>query len=118
MVFILALQGISTAPFRVVDEINQGLDQHNEKKVLLGCCLYVIFIEVSQGGSVFVNINYFQFQMMRLVCEIANGENKGGPLSQYIILTPQLVIPTEILSWIYSFTSPSYSSIFLAYWGG
>lgn len=33
MVFILALQGISTAPFRVVDEINQGLDSDNEMKV-------------------------------------------------------------------------------------
>lgn len=33
MVFILALQGISSAPFRIVDEINQGLDSSNEMKV-------------------------------------------------------------------------------------
>ena len=33
MLFIIALQGIAASPFRVVDEINQGMDQVNERKI-------------------------------------------------------------------------------------
>eukprot|EP01068_Selenidium_serpulae_P021001 Selendium_serpulae@DN9518_c0_g1_i1.p1 len=33
MMFVLALQRLSCAPFRVVDEINQGLDAKNERKM-------------------------------------------------------------------------------------
>lgn len=33
--YLLSLQQLSRAPFRVVDEINQGLDQKNERKVFL-----------------------------------------------------------------------------------
>ncbi|KAG0723772.1 Structural maintenance of chromosomes protein 5 [Chionoecetes opilio] len=32
--YMLALQSLSTAPFRCVDEINQGMDKINEKKML------------------------------------------------------------------------------------
>lgn len=31
--FLLSLQKITATPFRVVDEINQGMDQTNERKV-------------------------------------------------------------------------------------
>lgn len=31
--YLLSLQGITQTPFRVVDEINQGMDQTNERKV-------------------------------------------------------------------------------------
>lgn len=34
ILFLLALQRIDTAPFRLVDEINQGMDKHNEKSIL------------------------------------------------------------------------------------
>lgn len=33
ILFLLALQSISPAPFRLVDEINQGMDRYNEKLV-------------------------------------------------------------------------------------
>ncbi|KAF7683099.1 Structural maintenance of chromosomes protein 5 [Astathelohania contejeani] len=33
ILFLLSLQGISPAPFRLVDEINQGMDRYNEKLV-------------------------------------------------------------------------------------
>lgn len=34
VLFLLALQQCEDAPFRLVDEINQGMDPNNEKKVL------------------------------------------------------------------------------------
>ncbi|KXZ47043.1 hypothetical protein GPECTOR_38g280 [Gonium pectorale] len=33
MLYLMALQGVTTTPFRVVDEINQGMDARNERKV-------------------------------------------------------------------------------------
>ncbi|GLC34497.1 hypothetical protein PLESTM_000205100 [Pleodorina starrii] len=33
MLYLMALQGVTTTPFRVVDEINQGMDSNNERKV-------------------------------------------------------------------------------------
>ena len=33
IIFLVALQGVTVTPFRVVDEINQGMDPVNERKV-------------------------------------------------------------------------------------
>eukprot|EP00198_Chlamydomonas_reinhardtii_P001034 XP_001690369.1 structural maintenance of chromosomes protein 5A [Chlamydomonas reinhardtii] len=33
MLYLIALQGVTRTPFRVVDEINQGMDSRNERKV-------------------------------------------------------------------------------------
>ncbi|PNH08170.1 Structural maintenance of chromosomes protein 5, partial [Tetrabaena socialis] len=33
MLYLIALQGVTSTPFRVVDEINQGMDERNERKV-------------------------------------------------------------------------------------
>ncbi|KAK2077523.1 hypothetical protein QBZ16_004368 [Prototheca wickerhamii] len=33
ILYLIALQGVTVAPFRVVDEINQGMDPFNERKV-------------------------------------------------------------------------------------
>ncbi|EPX73311.1 Smc5-6 complex SMC subunit Smc5 [Schizosaccharomyces octosporus yFS286] len=33
IMYLLALQGVATAPFRIVDEINQGMDPRNERVV-------------------------------------------------------------------------------------
>ena len=33
MLYLLALQGVTVTPFRVVDEINQGMDAVNEREV-------------------------------------------------------------------------------------
>lgn len=35
ILYLLALQGINKSPFRVVDEINQGMDPINERKIFL-----------------------------------------------------------------------------------
>lgn len=33
ILYLIALQGVTVTPFRVVDEINQGMDPANERKV-------------------------------------------------------------------------------------
>jgi chromosome segregation ATPase len=33
MLYLIAMQELSTAPFRVVDEINQGMDPRNERLI-------------------------------------------------------------------------------------
>ena len=41
MLFLIALQDLSEAPFRLVDEINQGMDARNERVVfaqVARCC--------------------------------------------------------------------------------
>ena len=35
--YLMALQSLARAPFRLVDEINQGMDPINERKVRGGC---------------------------------------------------------------------------------
>lgn len=38
ILYLMALQGITTSPFRVVDEINQGMDSVNERQVFKLLC--------------------------------------------------------------------------------
>jgi structural maintenance of chromosomes protein 5 len=35
ILYMVSLQGVTVCPFRVVDEINQGMDQYNERKVFI-----------------------------------------------------------------------------------
>ena len=35
MLYLVALQDVTVCPFRVVDEINQGMDQYNERKIFM-----------------------------------------------------------------------------------
>ena len=44
IMFLLSLQKITATPFRVVDEINQGMDATNERKVFqVGLVLLFVF---------------------------------------------------------------------------
>jgi len=42
IMYLMALQGLTTSPFRVVDEINQGMDERNERlvidRIVKSCC--------------------------------------------------------------------------------
>lgn len=42
MMYLMALQGMTTSPFRIVDEINQGMDERNERlvcdRIVRNCC--------------------------------------------------------------------------------
>ncbi len=49
MLYLMALQGTSTCPFRVVDEINQGMDPVNERHVF-----NLIVKSAAQGAQYFL----------------------------------------------------------------
>lgn len=61
--YLMALQSLSRAPFRVVDEINQGMDPRNERMV--------------------------HGRMVDIAC--GEGEGGGNCGSQYFLITPKLL---------------------------
>lgn len=66
----MALQSLAPAPFRVVDEINQGMDPRNERMVHERM-IDVACRELRQGSE-------------------SNGDT-GGRGSQYFLITPKLL---------------------------
>ena len=62
--YLMALQSLSRAPFRVVDEINQGMDPRNERMV--------------------------HGRMVDIACG-EDGEGSEGSGSQYFLITPKLL---------------------------
>lgn len=65
--YLMALQSLSTSPFRVVDEINQGMDPRNERMV--------------------------HGRLVDIACATGDGEdeNSGRGGSQYFLITPKLL---------------------------
>lgn len=63
----MALQSLARAPFRVVDEINQGMDPRNERLV--------------------------HSRMVGIAC--ASAREGGGGGSQYFLITPKLLSGLE-----------------------
>jgi len=65
--YLMALQSLSRAPFRVVDEINQGMDPRNERMV--------------------------HGRMVDIACgeDDRNADAERGPGSQYFLITPKLL---------------------------
>lgn len=65
--YLMALQSLSTSPFRVVDEINQGMDPRNERMV--------------------------HGRLVDIACATGDGEsdNSGSGGSQYFLITPKLL---------------------------
>jgi structural maintenance of chromosomes protein 5 len=76
IMFLLALQEMTSSPFRVVDEINQGMDERNERLVvdrLVQCCC-------DQPTS--INVDRRQSTALKLV-------TTSKP--QYFLVTPKLL---------------------------
>lgn len=66
--YLMALQSLSASPFRVVDEINQGMDPRNERMV--------------------------HERMVDIACASSEADNEdvgGGGGSQYFLITPKLL---------------------------
>lgn len=87
--YLMALQSLSRAPFRVVDEINQGMDPRNERMV--------------------------HGRMVDIACgEDDSSESSGG--SQYFLITPKLLSGLKyrrgmrVLNIVSGEKMPSYSS--------
>ena len=71
--YMLALQELTTVPFRCVDEINQGMDARNER-----------------WGTNCLNILSSKFQF-RLVFELLVRTSCHVSSAQYFLLTPKLL---------------------------
>ena len=70
--YLMALQSLSRAPFRVVDEINQGMDPRNERMV------HKRMVELACGGG--------------MLSTDADGNGEGSRRSsQYFLITPKLL---------------------------
>jgi hypothetical protein len=67
MLYLISLQDLSQSPFRVVDEINQGMDPRNERMV--------------------------HKQIVRAACGHAEDPNRSN--SQYFLITPKLLADLE-----------------------
>jgi chromosome segregation ATPase len=50
VMYLMALQDLTSAPFRVVDEINQGMDERNERlvfdRIVQSCCGSKVYIDI------------------------------------------------------------------------
>ena len=77
--YLMALQSLSRAPFRVVDEINQGMDPRNERMVHGR----MVDIATDEGGSQYFLItpkllNGLKYRSGMTVLCIVSGENVPG----------------------------------------
>jgi chromosome segregation ATPase len=78
--YLMALQTLSRAPFRVVDEINQGMDPRNERIV------HERMVDIACGKA---SVQRPEEDGEGLA--VANGDNAGGQISQYFLITPKLL---------------------------
>lgn len=75
--YLMALQQLSRAPFRVVDEINQGMDPRNERVV------HERLVDLACGLD--------QEGQDEQVMPIDDNQNESGGSSQYFLITPKLL---------------------------
>ena len=81
--YLMALQSLSRAPFRVVDEINQGMDPRNERMVHGR----MVDIATEKGGSQYFLItpkllNGLKYKRPMTVLCIVSGENVPGEMGK------------------------------------
>ena len=93
-VYMLALQEMTTVPFRCVDEINQGLDERNERRVW---DMILSAATEGQGSQYFYlapkmpyNLNYRPGSPRSFPCMVANYpfafNNQRGACSKFLEL--------------------------------
>jgi len=78
--YLMALQTLSRAPFRVVDEINQGMDPRNERIV------HERMVDIACG-----NTTVQRPEEAGEGLAVAKGDGAGGQISQYFLITPKLL---------------------------
>lgn len=79
MIYVMALQGVVQMPFRLVDEMNQGMDQRNERLI------HALVVETVCGT---------QGRIVNRTLpgnDSANQEVKEDSGGQYFLITPKLL---------------------------
>ncbi|KAI4244352.1 MAG: hypothetical protein L6R40_003078 [Gallowayella cf. fulva] len=93
--YLMSLQSLTRSPFRVVDEINQGMDPRNERLVhrrMVGIAcgggdgLLEDGNHHSSNGNGVANANATSFDSVTV-----GGDGGGGTGSQYFLITPKLL---------------------------
>jgi len=90
MLFIIALQEEGKSPLRVVDEINQGLDANNERKLM---DLLRVIVNPQKERELMQQYDEENDEMdEQQPAGDGNGDGNGGDgrQSQFIIITPQI----------------------------
>ena len=78
----MSLQALTRSPFRVVDEINQGMDPRNERLVHKRMVAIACGSDEASARGVEDAVNGN---------EQAEGEDRGNSGSQYFLITPKLL---------------------------
>jgi chromosome segregation ATPase len=78
--YLMALQTLSRAPFRVVDEINQGMDPRNERIV------HERMVDIACGNTLMQRPEQDGESLAT-----SDMQSTGGKLSQYFLITPKLL---------------------------
>ena len=77
--YLMSLQSLTRSPFRVVDEINQGMDPRNERLV------HARMVSIATGND----DQQFHIDEDGLDGELDGVSNRSG--SQYFLITPKLL---------------------------
>ncbi|KAL8729130.1 MAG: hypothetical protein Q9166_004961 [cf. Caloplaca sp. 2 TL-2023] len=94
--YLMSLQSLTRSPFRVVDEINQGMDPRNERLVHrrmvgIACGGDGLFADGAANGTTrTVNGNATSFDSVTVTGD-GNGEGGVVSQSQYFLITPKLL---------------------------
>jgi hypothetical protein len=83
--YLMALQSLARAPFRLVDEINQGMDPRNER--------YVTSNFLSNHATNIRPPSLVHSRLVNIACAAAREDGRGG--SQYFLITPKLLSGLE-----------------------
>ncbi|MCJ1266256.1 Structural maintenance of chromosomes protein 5 [Lobaria immixta] len=72
--YLMSLQSLTRSPFRVVDEINQGMDPRNERLV------HKRMVDIACGSDAYTGLS---------ISDVEDSEGRGQ--SQYFLITPKLL---------------------------
>jgi hypothetical protein len=84
----MALQSLARAPFRLVDEINQGMDPRNERLVTP-----LPLPRSKRDNTANINSSLVHARLVAIACAAAREDGRGG--SQYFLITPKLLSGLE-----------------------
>jgi len=80
--YLMSLQALTRSPFRVVDEINQGMDPRNERLVHKRMVAIACGSDEASARGLEDEVNNE---------DVVEGEDRGNGGSQYFLITPKLL---------------------------
>ena len=94
IMYLMALQGLTSAPFRVVDEINQGMDERNERLVFDIIVRNSCLSDEERAGSVIVRKPQYFLVSPKLLQGLRSMESDG--VTVLMVWNGPGVVPLQI----------------------